>query len=351
MAPVKVRALLVELFVEELPLKVLSLVLAVTLALNFLAALGGAAYLYSNGALSKEKTVEAKARLEEIERELAEQRESSTRLRTQWSSEKEAIQKIRESKEAIEQTRQQALEAEREGNLQNAAELRYGRLPQLERDLAAQNTRLAELQQGTPMLQEEVTEEDIADVVSRWTGVPVSKMLEREAAKLLEMENRIGARVVGGGFGGGGARQVDLGGLHGPAAEHDARVRGEIADRVEDLAGCLRLAVERLDERVDDLDRRRDVFGHREHVQQRRAGAAQGLAEHEREFDLDARRDETVDRDVAARREEHVVHQRRESGSSIWLACCIAREVRPILRPKILRPSASSSATQARWIA
>ena len=148
-------------------------------------------------ALSKEKTVEAKARLEEIERELAEQRESSTRLRTQWSSEKEAIQKIRESKEAIEQTRQQALEAEREGNLQNAAELRYGRLPQLERDLAAQNTRLAGLQQGTPMLQEEVTEEDIAQVVSRWTGVPVSKMLEREAAKLLEMENRIGARVIG----------------------------------------------------------------------------------------------------------------------------------------------------------
>ncbi len=148
-------------------------------------------------ALSKEKTPEAKERLEEIERELAGQRESSTRLRTQWSSEKEAIQKIRESKEAIEQTRQQALEAEREGNLQNAAELRYGRMPQLERDLAAQNTRLAELQHGTPMLQEEVTEEDIAEVVSRWTGVPVSKMLEREAAKLLEMENRIGARVIG----------------------------------------------------------------------------------------------------------------------------------------------------------
>ncbi|MEO8190052.1 MAG: ATP-dependent chaperone ClpB [Acidobacteriota bacterium] len=148
-------------------------------------------------ALSKEKTPDAKQRLSELEKELAEQREASTRLRTQWSLEKEAIQKIRETKEGIEQTRQQALEAEREGNLQNAAELRYGRLPQLEGELAAQNTRLAELQQGAPMLQEEVTEEDIAEIVSRWTGVPVSKMLERETAKLLEMENRIGARVIG----------------------------------------------------------------------------------------------------------------------------------------------------------
>ncbi len=148
-------------------------------------------------ALSKEKTKEAEERLEAIERELAEQRETSTRLRARWSAEKEAIQKIRETKESIEQTRQEALEAEREGNLQKAAELSYGRLPQLERELAAQNARLAELQQGEPMLQEEVDEEDIAEIVSRWTGVPVSKMLERETAKLLDMENRIGQRVIG----------------------------------------------------------------------------------------------------------------------------------------------------------
>ncbi|MCA1582370.1 MAG: ATP-dependent chaperone ClpB [Acidobacteria bacterium] len=148
-------------------------------------------------ALTKEKTKEAEERLEAIERDLAEQRETSTRLRARWSAEKEAIQKIRETKESIEQTRQEALEAEREGNLQKAAELSYGRLPQLERELAAQNARLAELQQGEPMLQEEVDEEDIAEIVSRWTGVPVSKMLERETAKLLDMENRIGQRVIG----------------------------------------------------------------------------------------------------------------------------------------------------------
>ncbi|MEP6768174.1 MAG: ATP-dependent chaperone ClpB [Acidobacteriota bacterium] len=148
-------------------------------------------------ALTKEKTREAEERLQVLERELAEQRETSTRLRARWSAEKEAIQKIRQTKEAIEQTRQEAVEAEREGNLQKAAELSYGRLPQLERELAAQNARLAELQQGEPMLREEVDEEDIAEMVSRWTGVPVSKMLERETAKLLDMENRIGQRVIG----------------------------------------------------------------------------------------------------------------------------------------------------------
>jgi ATP-dependent Clp protease ATP-binding subunit ClpB len=148
-------------------------------------------------ALSKEKTKEAKERLRELEKELAEQRETSTRLRAKWSAEKEVIQKIGQTKEAIERTRQEAGEAEREGNLQKAAELRYGRLPQLEQELAAQNARLAELQKGEPMLREEVTEEDIALVVSRWTGVPVSKMLEKETQKLLEMENRIGQRVIG----------------------------------------------------------------------------------------------------------------------------------------------------------
>jgi ATP-dependent Clp protease ATP-binding subunit ClpB len=89
------------------------------------------------------------------------------------------------------------VEAEREGNLQKAAEFRYGRLPELERELAAQNAKLAELQKGRPMLREEVTEEDIAAVVSRWTGVPVTRMLETETQKLLTMEDRLAARVVG----------------------------------------------------------------------------------------------------------------------------------------------------------
>src|SRR6266536_3184569 len=148
-------------------------------------------------ALEKEKTKESKKRLEEIERELAEQREKASSLRAQWSAEKEMIQKIRQTKEAIEKVRQDATEAEREGNLQKAAELRYGRLPELERELAAGNTRLAELQKGRPMLREEVTEEDIAAVVSRWTGVPVTRMLEGETQKLLHMEERLSQRVIG----------------------------------------------------------------------------------------------------------------------------------------------------------
>jgi ATP-dependent Clp protease ATP-binding subunit ClpB len=148
-------------------------------------------------ALEKEKTKEAKARLEELSRELAEHREKSSRLRAQWSAEKEMIQRIREIKESIERVKQDAVEAEREGNLQKAAELRYGKLPELERELAANNTKLAELQKGHPMLQEEVAEEDIAAVVSRWTGVPVTRMLETETQKLLSMEERLSARVVG----------------------------------------------------------------------------------------------------------------------------------------------------------
>jgi ATP-dependent Clp protease ATP-binding subunit ClpB len=148
-------------------------------------------------ALTKEKTKEAKERLAEIEKQLAEEREKSSRLRAKWSAEKEAITKIGQTKEAIERVRQDATEAERQGDLQRAAELSYGRLPELEKELAAQNARLAELQQGKPMLKEEVTEEDIALVVSKWTGVPVTKLIEAETQKLLEMELRLAQRVVG----------------------------------------------------------------------------------------------------------------------------------------------------------
>ena len=149
-------------------------------------------------AVEKEKTKESKERVEEIDRILAEEREKASRLRAQWTAEKELIQQIRGIKEAIETVRQQATEAEREGNLQKAAELRYGRLPELEREIAGSNARLAELQKGgRPMLREEVTEEDIAAVVSRWTGVPATKLLETETQKLIHMEERLGERVVG----------------------------------------------------------------------------------------------------------------------------------------------------------
>ncbi len=148
-------------------------------------------------ALSKEKTKEARQRLEEIERLLAEEREKSSRLRAKWSAEKEAIQKLGQTKESIEKIRQEAVEAERQGNLQRVAELRYGRMPELEKELSQLQARLAELQQGQPMLREEVTEEDIAGVVSRWTGVPVTRLIEAESQKLLEMEERLAERVVG----------------------------------------------------------------------------------------------------------------------------------------------------------
>jgi ATP-dependent Clp protease ATP-binding subunit ClpB len=148
-------------------------------------------------ALEKEKTKEAKARLEEIDRLLAEHREESSRLRAKWSAEKESITKIRSIKESIEAVRLEASGAERVGNLQRVAELRYGRLPQLEKDLAAENSRLADLQKGQPMLREEVTEQDIAAVVSKWTGVPVSRMIESETEKLRKMEERLHMRVIG----------------------------------------------------------------------------------------------------------------------------------------------------------
>ncbi|HTY40957.1 MAG TPA: ATP-dependent chaperone ClpB [Thermoanaerobaculia bacterium] len=148
-------------------------------------------------ALQKEKTKESRARLDEIERQLSESREESSRLKAKWSAEKTVIQKVRDIKGAIEKVRLDAGEAERQGELQRVAELRYGRLPQLEKELAAENARLADLQKGQPMLREEVTEEDIAAVVSKWTGIPVSRMIESESQKLLAMEDRLHARVIG----------------------------------------------------------------------------------------------------------------------------------------------------------
>jgi ATP-dependent Clp protease ATP-binding subunit ClpB len=148
-------------------------------------------------ALQKEKTPEAGDRLQEIEKLLADAREESSRLRARWSAEKERIQKIGQIKETLEKVKLEAAEAERQGDLQKVAELRYGRLPQLEKELSAENARLAELQKGHPMLREEVTEEDIAAIVSKWTGVPVERMIESESQKLLKMEERLHARVIG----------------------------------------------------------------------------------------------------------------------------------------------------------
>ncbi|MGD1075056.1 MAG: AAA family ATPase, partial [Thermodesulfovibrionales bacterium] len=117
--------------------------------------------------------------------------------RAQWLSEKEIISKMRQIKEQIEETKIESEKAEREGDLSKAAELRYGKLLELNKSLEAENGKLADAQSRRKMLREEVDEEDIAEVVSKWTGIPVSRMLEGEVQKLLHMEDRLRLRVVG----------------------------------------------------------------------------------------------------------------------------------------------------------
>jgi len=148
-------------------------------------------------AVKKEKDAASKERLEGIERELAGLGEKRAGLYAQWKSEKDAITKIRALKEQIDQAKTDSDKAEREGDLNRAAELRYGRLIQLGKELEAQNKALETLQAGGALLKEEVEDEDIAEVVSKWTGIPVSRMLEGEMAKLTRMEERLRERVVG----------------------------------------------------------------------------------------------------------------------------------------------------------
>jgi ATP-dependent Clp protease ATP-binding subunit ClpB len=147
-------------------------------------------------ALKKETDEASKERLEKLERELADLREESTRLRAQWEREKEAIQAIRATKERIEATKLEIEQAERRADLEVAARLRYGTLRELEEQLRGQEERLEELSKGQRLLKEEVDAEDIAEVVSRWTGIPVSRLLEGEIEKLVHMEERLHQRVV-----------------------------------------------------------------------------------------------------------------------------------------------------------
>jgi ATP-dependent Clp protease ATP-binding subunit ClpB len=161
-------------------------------------------------ALKREKDAGSKERLEIVERELAEVKESSAGLRARWQKEREAIGKIAELKEQLDSLRFQMQEETRKGNLQRAAELQYGEIPKMEAELreltaeqdAAVSADSAEAATGVSsrrsrMLKEEVDEEDIAAVVSKWTGIPVSKMLEGEMQKLVQMEDRLRERVVG----------------------------------------------------------------------------------------------------------------------------------------------------------
>jgi ATP-dependent Clp protease ATP-binding subunit ClpB len=149
-------------------------------------------------ALAKERDTASVGRLGEIERELAELKERTAAMKASWQREKELIARIRKAKEAVESTREAAERAERDGDLERAAELRYGEQVRLNRELEAASSALKEHQAAHgSLLAEEVTEEAIAEVVARWTGIPVSKLLEGEKAKLLRMEDRLRARVVG----------------------------------------------------------------------------------------------------------------------------------------------------------
>ena len=118
-------------------------------------------------------------------------------MKAEWEAEKEAIQAVQNAKAMIEDTRAEAERAQRDADLQRAAELTYGDLPRLEQELEAASAKLRELQSGTPLLKEEVGAEDIAEVVGSWTGIPVSRLLEGEMEKLVHMESRLHERVIG----------------------------------------------------------------------------------------------------------------------------------------------------------
>jgi ATP-dependent Clp protease ATP-binding subunit ClpB len=148
-------------------------------------------------ALRKESDPVSAERLDRLEKELADLNENAASMRAHWQQEKERIDRIRSLKSEIERTRGEFDRAEREGDLDRAAELRFGRLVQLEKDLEAENAALEEVQRDRRMLNEEVTEEDVAEIVSRWTGVPVSRLMEGEMQKLVHLEEALHRRVVG----------------------------------------------------------------------------------------------------------------------------------------------------------
>ncbi|HVK58566.1 MAG TPA: ATP-dependent chaperone ClpB [Candidatus Kapabacteria bacterium] len=149
-------------------------------------------------ALRKEKDAGSQERLMKIERELADLKEASSKLKAQWQNEKAAINAVSIINSQLEKAKEEAEKAKRQGDLKTAAEIQYGKIPELQRKLAdAEKQEHAQQDDGKRLLKQEVTDEDIAEVVSSWTGVPVTKMLEGEKQKLLQMETRIARRVVG----------------------------------------------------------------------------------------------------------------------------------------------------------
>ncbi len=148
-------------------------------------------------ALQREEDERSMARLREIEQRIADLREKSSGMKAKWQSEKEAIERMRTAKAELEQLKLQLDQVRNAGDLARASEIQYGQIPELERRFAAEQEKLAELQTDGVMLKEEVDEEDVAEVVAKWTGIPVSKMLEGEMQKLVTMEERLSQRVIG----------------------------------------------------------------------------------------------------------------------------------------------------------
>lgn len=148
-------------------------------------------------AKTTDKLNPTKLRLQEIDKELADLSEKRNSLVTHWNLEKELIKSVRASKEEIETLKTEADKYEREGNLAKVAEIRYGKLLELQKSIDAKSEELAKIQKDNKMLKEEVDSEDIAEIISKWTGIPVSKMLESERAKLVHMEENLQKRVIG----------------------------------------------------------------------------------------------------------------------------------------------------------
>ena len=148
-------------------------------------------------ALQREEDEKSKARLKEIEQRIADLKETSSGMKAKWQSEKEAIDHMRTAKAELEQLKLQLDQARNAGDLGRASEIQYGKIPELEQKLKVEQDRLASLQQEKVMLKEEVDEEDVATIVAKWTGIPVSRMLEGEMQKLVTMEDRLSNRVIG----------------------------------------------------------------------------------------------------------------------------------------------------------
>jgi ATP-dependent Clp protease ATP-binding subunit ClpB len=148
-------------------------------------------------ALKKERDPASKSRLEDVKRQVAELEESTSAMRAQWQREKEVIDQIRKAQPEIEVLRRQAETLQRQGDLNKVAEITYGKIPELEKRIEELRKALAKVQAKQSYLREEVTDQDIAAIVAKWTGIPVAKMMQGETHKLLHMEEEVKRRVVG----------------------------------------------------------------------------------------------------------------------------------------------------------